>query len=240
MAWKRAMFKGKKVWVQVDPLGNPIVSSGKSNIRYSNRSNTSMYTANARNVQVVPDAAVEELPEIEKAKSKPSKSGFGSAKNRTAQQAVMARESVEKLLKSFASNAVICFTDGSCQGNPGPAGVGVFMEVPGGEQHTESIFLGQGTNNVAELTAIETALKMVEAHNIPDVTPVEIMTDSKYSHGILTLNWKAKVNQELVQRIKQRIQNRGKVRIHWVAGHAGIPQNERADELANQAIESAR
>ena len=107
-------------------------------------------------------------------------------------------------------------------------------------QHTESIFLGQGTNNVAELTAIETALKMVEAHNIPDANPVEIMTDSKYSHGILTLNWKAKVNQELVHRIKQRIQSRGKVRIHWVAGHAGIPQNERADELANQAIENAR
>ena len=240
MAWKRAMFKGKKVWVQVDSLGNPIVSSGKSNIRYSNRGNTSMYTATARNVQVVLDAAVEELPEIQKAKSKPSKSGFGSAKNRTAQQAEMARESVESLLKSFASNAVICFTDGSCQGNPGPAGVGVFMEVPGGEQYTESIFLGQGTNNVAELTAIETALKMVEKHNIPDANPVEIMTDSKYSHGILTLNWKAKVNQVLVHRIKQRIQNRGRIRIHWVAGHAGIPQNERADELANQAIENAK
>ena len=152
----------------------------------------------------------------------------------------MARESVDNLLKSFASNAVICFTDGSCQGNPGPAGVGVFMEVPGGEQYTESIFLGQGTNNVAELTAIETALKMVEKHNIPDANPVEIMTDSKYSHGILTLNWKAKVNQELVHRIKQRIQNRGRIRIHWVAGHAGIPQNERADELANQAIENAK
>ena len=240
MAWKRAMFKGKKVWVEVDELGNPIVSQGKSSIRYSNKSNTSKYSATARNIQLIPDAAVEQLPDIQAAQSAQKTSRFGSAKTRTAAQAEMARESAQRLLKSFASNAVVCFTDGSCQGNPGPAGVGVLMQLSEGEQHTESIYLGQGTNNVAELSAIETALKMVEQHDVPDARPVEILTDSKYSHGILTLNWKAKANQALVQRIKQRIKNRGRVRIHWVAGHAGIPQNERADELANQAIENAK
>ena len=240
MAWKRAMFKGKKVWVEVDELGNPIVAQGKSNIRYSNKSNTSKYTATARNIQIIPDAAVEQLPDIQPAQSAQKTPRFGSAKTRTAAQAEMARESAQRLLKSFASNAVVCFTDGSCQGNPGPAGVGVLMQLSEDEQHTESIYLGQGTNNVAELSAIETALKMVEQHDVPDARPVEILTDSKYSHGILTLNWKAKANQALVQRIKQRIKNRGRVRIHWVAGHAGIPQNERADELANQAIENAK
>ena len=152
----------------------------------------------------------------------------------------MARESAQRLLKSFSSNAVVCFTDGSCQGNPDLLALGYLMQLFEGEQHTESIYLGQGTNNVAELSAIETALKMVEQHNVPDARPAEILTDSKYSHGILTLNWKAKANQALVQRIKQRIKNRGRVQIHWVAGHAGIPQNERADELANQAIENAK
>ena len=240
MAWKRATFKGKKVWVEVDELGNPVVSQGKSSIRYSNKSNTSKYSATARNIQLIPDAAVEQLPDIQPAQSTPKTPRFGSAKTRTAAQAEMARESAQRLLKSFASNAVVCFTDGSCQGNPGPAGVGVLMQLSEDEQHTESIYLGQGTNNVAELSAIETALKMVEQHDVPDARPVEILTDSKYSHGILTLNWKAKANQALVQRIKQRIKNRGRVRIHWVAGHAGIPQNERADELANQAIENAK
>ena len=240
MAWKRALFKGKKVWVEVDENGNPVVSEGKSKIRYSNQSNTSVYTATARNVQPIPDAAIEQLSAPQPAQASKKASGFGSAKTRTAAQAEQARESAQRLLQSFASNAVICFTDGSCQGNPGPAGLGVLMQLSETEQHTESIFLGQGTNNVAELSAIETALKMVEAHNVPDERPVEILTDSKYSHGILTLNWKPKANQALVQRIKQRIKNRGRIRIHWVAGHAGIPQNERADELANQAIENAK
>lgn len=239
MTWRRASFKGKKVWVVVDELGNPVISQGKATIRYSSSEKTSAYSATARNVQVAENAEIEQLPEIKAAQSKRTRSGFGSAKNRTADQADRARKSVENLLRSFASNAVICFTDGSCRGNPGPAGLGVLMQLSDTENHTRSTFLGQGTNNVAELTAIEAALQMVEEHDVPDERPLEILTDSKYSHGILTLNWKAKANQELVQRIKQRIKNRGKVRIHWVAGHAGIPQNEKADALANQAIANA-
>ena len=54
-----------------------------------------------------------------------------------------------------------------------------------------------------------------------------------------SLGWKAKSNRELIMNIKQRMRNRGNIRLHWVAGHAGISQNERADELAVLAIEAS-
>lgn len=238
MAWKCAEFNGKKVWVEVDDLGHQLKNQGRSPIRYSSSAGTKRYLATASRVSITDGALSEDLPDPTDVpqQKKRKGSGFGSAKNRTADQARRAKESAQNLVGSFSSDAVVCFTDGSCLGNPGPAGLGVVMKVSDTDEQTQSVYLGQGTNNVAELSAIEVALEMVRDANIPDERPVEILTDSKYSHGILTLNWKAKVNQELVKRIRQAIENRGNVRIHWVAGHAGIPQNEQADALANQAI----
>ena len=82
-------------------------------------------------------------------------------------------------------------------------------------------------------------LKIIEEENIPDGVSIEVCTDSKYVQGVLSLGWKAKSNRELIMNIKQRMRNRGNIRLHWVAGHAGISQNERADELAVLAIEAS-
>ncbi len=128
------------------------------------------------------------------------------------------------------SDEVIAYTDGACSGNPGPAGLGVVMMWDDVRQEL-SEFLGHGTNNIAELTAV---LRAAEA--APDRTrPLQIYTDSNYAIGILTKGWRAKANQELVARIKKELATFDSIRLIHVRGHAQIPLNERADELAVQA-----
>ena len=133
------------------------------------------------------------------------------------------------------SVAVQLWTDGACTGNPGPAGAGVLYRYQGVER-VLSEYLGDGTNNIAELTAILRGLEMVS-----DVTlPIDVMTDSSYCIGLLTKGWKAKANQELVATLRQKMAEFQDVRLIKVKGHAGIPENERADELAREAIVSSR
>ena len=119
------------------------------------------------------------------------------------------------------------YTDGACSGNPGPCGIGVVYDANGRRKEL-SEFLGQGTNNIAELTAI---LRAAEAVENPDFA-VNIYTDSQYAIGVLSKGWKAKANQELVALTKQALSRLSKVQLHYVRGHAGVELNERADELA--------
>jgi ribonuclease HI len=108
--------------------------------------------------------------------------------------------------------------------------------------------LGRGTNNIGELRAIEMVLDMVEAHEAETSTslaglPMEILTDSSYARGVLVLKWQPKANVELIRTIKAKLEKRratNPVRIHWVAGHAGIKGNERVDALANQGVEESQ
>ena len=123
------------------------------------------------------------------------------------------------------------WTDGACTGNPGPAGLGVLYRYQG-EVREVSEYLGHGTNNIAELTAILRGLQLVEDSG----TPVDVMTDSAYCHGLLTKSWKAKKNQELVAELRAEARRFGDLRIVKVPGHSGVPDNERADELATGAI----
>jgi len=167
---------------------------------------------------------------------------------------MMAREHAADLLKTFSSNAVICFTDGACQGNPGPAGAGVYVKLPEnhstpGEVVKDYRALGQGTNNIAELTAIKLALGIVERvkegksdGKWNGVGSIEILTDSAYAKGVLTQDWKPKKNIELVNDIKNqldRVHRTNEVRIHKVAGHADIEGNMVADELAGRGVQES-
>ena len=125
----------------------------------------------------------------------------------------------------------IAYTDGACSGNPGPAGSGMVVIAPGGAIHEGFEYLGHATNNVAELTAV-----MRGAECIPrDATSAAVMTDSKYAIGVLTKGWKAKVNQELILRAREVLAGRA-IRVLYVPGHSGVPMNERADELAREAV----
>lgn len=138
---------------------------------------------------------------------------------------------------------VTIYTDGACRGNPGPGGWGAVLsfgahekELSGAEPLT--------TNNRMELTA---AIRALAALKRPCV--VDLFTDSQYVRsGILEWlpQWKARdwrtadrkpvKNIDLWQALEQEIE-RHRVAWHWVKGHAGVPGNERADALANRAID---
>ena len=107
--------------------------------------------------------------------------------------------------------------------------------IPPGESPREGYdWLGIGTNNVAEITAILRAIQ-----GIPKNVVAVIHTDSKYAIGVLSLGWKAKANKELIAKTRQVLEGR-RVRFVYVPGHAGIPLNERADELAREAIRAQK
>ena len=138
--------------------------------------------------------------------------------------------------------AVEIFTDGACTGNPGPGGWGAILrwrgrerELSGGEAET--------TNNRMELTA---AIMALEALKRP--MAVSLTTDSQYVRQGVTewlAGWKARnwrtadkkpvKNQDLWQRLEAAAAPH-RVAWHWVRGHAGHPENERADALARAAI----
>jgi ribonuclease HI len=106
--------------------------------------------------------------------------------------------------------------------------------APGGKIHEGYAFLGTATNNVAEITGVLLSLEaMPEAAD-----SVAIHTDSKYTIGVLSLGWKAKVNGELIRRTRE-VLTRFRARFVYVPGHAGVPMNERADELAREAVRRA-
>ena len=138
------------------------------------------------------------------------------------------------------------FTDGACSGNPGPGGWGAILmsgphrkELKGGEAVT--------TNNRMELMA---AIAALEALKKPST--VELHTDSNYLkdgitkwiHGWKRNGWrtadkKPVKNEELWQRL-DAARARHEIDWRWVKGHAGHPENERADELARMAIAELR
>ena len=124
------------------------------------------------------------------------------------------------------------YTDGACQGNPGPCSYGVVIRY--GPHYKEmSQYLGHGTNNIAELTAIKVALESFKRTDLP----VRIHTDSSYSIGAITQGWKTKANKELILGLRDLAKSFDDLEFIKVKGHAGIPLNERADELAVLAIE---
>jgi ribonuclease HI len=138
------------------------------------------------------------------------------------------------------------FTDGACSGNPGPGGWGAVLrygdvekEMNGGEPQT--------TNNRMELMA---AIMAIEAVKRP--CEIHLHTDSEYlRNGIMTWihSWKARgwktadkkpvKNVDLWQRLERAIATHD-VHWHWVRGHSGHKENERADELARLAIRQMR
>ncbi|MFP3998263.1 MAG: ribonuclease HI [Desulfobacterales bacterium] len=128
-------------------------------------------------------------------------------------------------------NAVIIYTDGASSGNPGPAGIGAVLRH-GDNKKEISEFIGDTTNNVAELKAVRAALLALKRRDLP----VRLHTDSSYVHGLLTMGWKAKKNTKLVEEIRNLVKQFKDIEIIKVRGHKGIADNEQADLLATSAI----
>jgi ribonuclease HI len=222
MPWIEATLRGQRVLARARTDGSFAEEGGRVEIRYR-PDDPRAYRASVRNLVVSPGASLE--PDD---KCVPAGAPVAPAARGPAAQA----KTREHAIPATAWQA---FTDGACSGNPGPAGSGVVLVEPGGKLHEGLEYLGDATNNVAELTAILRALEWIPA----DVGPIVVHTDSQYAIGVLQKGWKAKANQELVAHVKRVVQDRGAL-LRYVPGHEGVPLNERADELAREAITTRR
>ncbi len=143
---------------------------------------------------------------------------------------------------------LFAYTDGACSGNPGPGGWGVLLQARDGEVVKKERELSGGeaetTNNRMELLAAINALETLERSS-----RITVVTDSAYVkngvtgwiHGWKRNGWKTAAkkpvkNVELWQRL-DAAQARHDVTWEWVKGHAGHPENERADALARAGME---
>ena len=142
---------------------------------------------------------------------------------------------------------LFAYTDGACSGNPGPGGWGVLLRAMNGDEIVKERELkggeAQTTNNRMELLAAINALEALERP-----TQITVVTDSNYvkngitgwifgwkKNGWKTADKKPVKNGELWQALDVANQ-RHKVKWHWVKGHDGHPENERADELAREGM----
>jgi ribonuclease HI len=220
MPWVEATLRGQRVLARTRADGALADEAGRVEIRYKPNDGRA-YRAGVRNLEVaagapqLPDDAC--VPVDDAAPAAPAKKGAGPR-----------REAAP-----VPADAWVAYTDGACSGNPGPAGSGVVLIAPGGKLHEGLEYLGEATNNVAELTAILRAVEWVPA----EAKTIVVHTDSQYAIGVLQKGWKAKANGELVARTKRLVQQRG-ARLVYVPGHQGVALNERADELAREAITS--
>ncbi|WP_434422294.1 ribonuclease HI [Nannocystis pusilla] len=217
MAWKRFVFKDQTVFVRVLASGKPIVHRGRIEMRYRLGASKS-YRATPDNLIEIPDDT-----EIL------SDDAFSGTPTPVATVQVVREEPT----RAPTDATIIIHTDGACSGNPGPAGIGVLIER--GEEAVEhSEFIGEGTNNVAELTAILRALEMLRPEDKD--AHVLLYTDSGWSLGVLVGGWKAKANLELIEKIKEKLGEFTGVELLKVRGHAGQSGNEEADQLATMAV----
>jgi ribonuclease HI len=237
MPWARANFKDGQVWAEVDDTGALAVRSGRVAVRYTDKAGAKEYSAGSAGVTLVAGGPAKDLPPAGEGGGSASKgSGFGSAKTRTEAQERAAQTDVKARLAALPAGTAVAYTDGGCRGNPGPAGSGVRLELPDGRVGEACRSLGRGTNNIAELTAIDMALDLLDEAAWPAASPVVILSDSSYARGVLTQGWKAKANVELIAGLRLRLRARSGARLEWVAGHAGVPGNERADALATAGV----
>ena len=139
------------------------------------------------------------------------------------------------------------FTDGACQGNPGPGGWGSIFRFQGHEKEISG-GCAQTTNNRMELTGVIEALRLLK-----EPCAVTLYSDSQYVCNALSKGWAKKwrqngwmrnakepaLNPELWEELL-RLTEIHQVTVVWVKGHAGHPENERCDKLAVAAAERCK
>jgi ribonuclease HI len=146
----------------------------------------------------------------------------------------------------MSDESIDIYTDGACSGNPGPGGWGAILRYNGTEKE---LFGGEAatTNNRMEMMAVIEALRALKRP-----LAVRVHTDSQYVqkgisewiHGWKKRGWKTAdrkpVKNEDLWRTLDALAAQHRIEWHWVRGHAGHVENERADELARRGVEQVR
>jgi ribonuclease HI len=219
------------VFARVDAQGELVERDGRVEIKYR-AEDPRLYSARASDLAIIAGESDRSLPDAP-GESEAATAPRAAKKKSRAASSMTSRRGMAAPRRSGRKNAVAVYTDGACSGNPGPAGLGVVLLFRGKRKEI-SEYLGEATNNVAELTAV---LRGLQAIRDPS-KPVDIYSDSAYSIGVLSLGWKPKANQELIAEIKGEMARFHDLAFVKVAGHAGVPENERADALAREAVAS--
>ena len=149
MPWREATLRGQKVLARVKDDGTFDQKDGRVEIRYR-ATDPRAYHARAGNLVAGDGAMLDESAVVPAGAASP-----------VAKKTAKKTHHVE--LSADYKDSWIAYTDGACTGNPGPAGSGTIVIAPGGKIHESYAYLGQGTNNIAELTAVLEALERTPA-----------------------------------------------------------------------------
>lgn len=242
MPWLRHRLRDADVWAKVDASAALVKDAdGRVEIVYKPADGARVYRAGARNLTPAPDSAPVEFAAGEPAESRATAAqpstesqpqGARAPRAAGSRPRASASASGSRAASAAPANAIHVWTDGACSGNPGRAGLGVVI-VGDGAQREISEYLGEATNNIAELSAILRGLQVIEDRT----RPVIVYSDSAYSIGLLTQSWKAKKNVELVEELRALCRQFSDLRFVKVLAHSGISLNERVDQLAVAAIQ---
>jgi ribonuclease HI len=221
-------LRNAEVFARCDESGKLVANGGRVEVRYKPTDGRA-YFASASNLK--PSAGSTKIEPDSfcgpgEAVKKPSKSSKKSATSTLSGASASAPIAPE-------GDEVLVYADGACSGNPGPAGVGA-VALWADQKRELSEYIGEATNNIAELTGILRALEL--AHELGK--PLRLYTDSKYSIGVLTQGWKVRANKELVAKVRTALDAHPDTKLFHVRGHQGVLLNEHADELAVRAVQS--
>ena len=243
VAWVEKLLRGTRVWMQSDEAGQPITGPDER-VEIVYKPGGKPYRASVHNLDAVADArpvtdealVAQSSPGPREKRSGAATAGTAAVATDSASTAAPRERAPRKTSKRPPpGDAVHVYTDGACTGNPGPMGIGIVIfdgpDRSAAARREISQYLGQGTNNIAELTAIEVGLASLTRDR-----SVVVYSDSSYAIGLLAQGWRARANQELVARLRALLQEFPHVAFVKVAGHSGHPENERCDELARTAI----
>lgn len=246
MGWDRRRYRGNKVYIEVDDgTGAPVLDDrGLAKLRYKPE-DPRTYTV--RPSEVVPldadgagaESAPPRPPRSRKKTASPDTAGTPPSGATEARPHDAPEDAVDEEVgddvPALAGLAIHAYTDGASSGNPGPSGAGVVLIFR--EKRKEiSLYLGDTTNNVAELTAVLEALRRIKRRELP----VRVHSDSTYVIGVLDGSMRAKANADLVARIRAEMRGFANLRFVKVPAHAGNEQNEVADRLAREAAKQKR
>ena len=221
MPWRRMRLRNAEVLARCDASGELVSKEGRVEVRYKPNDGRAYFAATSN---LKPPAGAPKVEpdsfcgpgEVVKKPSKPKKKSAPAT----------APEKPE-------GDEILVYADGACSGNPGPAGVGA-IAIWADQTRELSDYIGEATNNIAELTGILRGVELAKELG----RPLRLYTDSTYSIGVLTRGWKVKANKELVAKVRKAMDAHPDTQLFHVRGHQGVRLNEHADELAVRAVQS--